>query len=322
MREARIVENQRVREEKKAADLWQLGEKDRKAAEKRAILEQKDRERKAERARKQAERDEDERIKAEQRAGLEERRAKQRAIEREIKANHKKKRTERKNADAMYMRLKGTKINGRRDMSLLGLGFDKDADTESDSDMEMADSFINDDEQDSDMPDLTDAEEDSAGESDDGEEDGDGESGSRTRGTRPSRKGKGKSKHTLRPRMPKVTLDTLANPRSIMTYNELAEVLASRNLRARGPNETHAQIVARIAAADAAETRNKIRELLAVYFDRSKGNHDTLVRRLQEHDAASSVAGKQGVTALDPEFKRDYEGYHGKFAFALEEDEA
>lgn len=309
-REARVAENKRRREEQKAAVIWALGEKDRKQAQRRAILEERERERQAERARKQAERDEDERIKAEQRAGLEKRRAEQRAIEAEIKDYHESKRNERKNADAMYMYYTGKKLNGRRDNNLIK-GAD-DETTYSDPDIDMADSMFDDDEeQEPEMPNLTDAEESSAGESGD-------EADKLSRSASVS-KSKAKGKLPIRNKKTKVTLETLINPRSIMNDAELAEVLARRNLRRRARDETHPEVVARIAAADAEETVPKLKELLGAYFERRKGSREVLIRRLQEYDAAASELGMQTVTAIDPGFKRGYEGYRGKFAYAIED---
>lgn len=311
LREARVAENKRRRAEQRAAVIWTLGEKDRKAAERRALMEEKEKERQAERARKQAERDEDERIKAEQRAGLEEKRAKQRAISDAIKEHHQAKRRERKNADAMYTYYTGKKLNGRRDNSLIKTPNDET--TYSDSDIEMEGSLFDDDEQEPDMPHITDAEESSNGESANEIE------ASETSRRFASVTNKTKSKHVLRSKKPKVTLETLVNPRSIMNDAELAAILTRRKLRRRTTDETHAEVVARIAAADAEETVPKLRELLAGYFERRKGTHDVLVRRLQEYDAARSILGEQGVTAIDPEFKKGYEGYRGKFAYAIQE---
>lgn len=307
LREARVAENKRRRTEQKAAVVWALGEKDRKAAERRALMDERDKERQVERARKQAERDEDERIKAEQRAGLEKKRAEQRAIEDAIKEYHEAKRNERKNADAMYIYYTGKKLNGRRDNNLINNGDDETA--YSDSDIDMQDSMFDDgDEQAPEMPDLTDAEESFAG----------GSENETTASCSISAR-KTEKKRVIKSKKLKVSLETLVNPRSIMDDVELAEVLARRGLRCRAQDETHPQVVARIAAADAEETVPKLKELLAAYFERRKGGREVLVRRLQEYDAASSALGMEGITAIDPDFKKGYEGYRGKFAYALEE---
>lgn len=314
LREARLAENQRRRAEQKAAVLWALGEKDRKLAARRAELAEKDRERQVEKARKQAEKDEEARIKAEQRAGLEKRRAEQRAIQEELKAYHQAQRDERNNADAMYQHFTGKKLNGRRDNNLIK-GADDNIVYDSDADTEMADTVLGDDERESEMPDLTDAEEGSIAEPGNNVETMD----ATPTPSRSRRVTRSKSKHIAKSKKTKVTLETLINPRSIMSYGELDEVLSRRKLPVRGFDEPHAQVVARIAAADATEDSTKLRELLSGYFDYRKATQEILARRLQEYDAASSVLGQEGATALDPEFKRGYEGYQGKFAFALEE---
>ena len=313
LRENRIAENKRRRAEQKEAAIWALGAKDRKAAEKRAILKQRDEAREAAKAVKQAERDEDERIKAEQRAGIEKKRAEQRAIENAIKTYHENKRNERKNVDAMYLYYTGKKLNGRRDANLIKGADDDDTNYDSNSDANMEGFDFDDDENESDMPDLTDAEEDSAGEFDQAHQFAGRNSGKRHRASRTTPKRAAKSNKT------KVTLETLANPRSIMDDAELAEVLARRRLPRRNRGESHAEVVARLAAADASLETTKIKGLLAVYFDRRKGSREVLIRRLQEYDASSSTAGLEGVTADDPEFKAGYEGYSGKFALAQEE---
>lgn len=295
--EARIAERKRIRAEEKAQREWEAGAKDRKKAEERAEKAEKDRERQAERDAKQAEREAEQRIKAEQREGRSQKHAEQVAIMDDIKKMHRAKRTERKNADAINIYLTGYKLNGRKDKNLInGGGSDGETDA-SDSDGE------EDDEDEIDL-DLTDAEETS------------GEEGPSTRpanGTRRSTRISGG-----KPKV-KVTFETLANPRTIMDDGELADVLARRGLDRRAAGETHAEVVARIAAADAAASVETLRGFLANYFDRRKGTHAVLMRRLQEYDAAGSKRGEKGVTATDPEFKKEYEGYTGKFALSMEE---
>lgn len=309
LREHRWGEARRRREAAKAAKEWKLGEKGRKQAEKRAGLEQRERVRQAEKDRKQEEKDEDERIKAEQRAALERKRAAQRAVEESIKRDHEAKRIERKNADAMHIHFTGKKINGRRGDNLIKAAGEDDTMYGSDSDVETPDLVFDGEEAEPDMPDLTDAEETSASEDENGEH-----KVKRPRSAKPTRR----SQRVVKTPKTRVTLETLANPRSIMGHSELDRVLAIRNLPRRAGDESHAEVVARLAAADKQEGTATVRQLLRQNFDRRKSNRETLIRRLQEYDAADSELGKQGVTATDSEFKRGYEGYQGKFAFALE----
>ena len=310
LRERRWSEAKRGREQAKAAKEWKLGERGRKQAEKRAELEQRERERQAVKDRKQAEKDEDERIKAEQRAALEKKRAEQRAIEESIKRYHEAKRIERKNADAMYIHLTGKKINGRRGDNLIKAAWEDDTVYGSDSDEEMLDSMVDGEEAEPDMPDLTDAEGTSASEDENGEH-----KVKRPRFTKPTRR----SQRVVKTPKTRVTLDTLANPRTIMSSAELDRLIAKRNLPRRADDESHAEVVARLAATDKQEGTATLRQLLLQYFDRRKGARELLIRRLQEYDAADSELGQQGTTAIDPDFKQGYEGYKGKFAFALED---
>lgn len=296
LREDRIAANKQRREDIKAAALWAAGEKDRRAAAKKALMDEKERERQAERARKQAEKDEDDRIKAEIRAGIEEKREKQRAIEAEIKQKLDAKREERKNADAMYVYLTGHKLNGRRDHELIK------PKKEDDSDAEMEDwagdigAYYEDDEPE--MPELNDDPESSVDESDQPK-----------KSVKPGRR----STRT------KVTIETLTNPRSVMNLDELDVLNKKRGLRRRDEREPHPEVIARIAVADAALGAKEVKDLLKQHFLNKKGSRDVMVRWLQEADAEGSALGKEGITATSPEFKAGYEGYRGKFAYLLEE---
>jgi len=294
LRESRIAANKQRRIDIKAAALWAATEKDRKAAQKKELMEQKEHERQAERARRQAEKDEEDRKKAEIRANLEAQRNKQKVIDAEIKQKLAEKREERKNADAMYIHYTGHKLNGRRDDDLIKTHEGDESEEELyDSDME-ADG----DDGESTMPELNDDPETSAGEDNDVET---------TKAP----------KSVLKSNRNKVTLATLKNPRSIMNLSELDDLLQRRGLRRRSRHETHPELVARIAAADAMLGAKEVKDLLALYFDRRKGSRDVMVGWLQQQDAASSALGVEGLTADSQEFKESYEGYKGKFADAI-----
>ena len=119
----------------------------------------------------------------------------------------------------------------------------------------------------------------------------------------------------------RVTAETLLNPRSIMTDSELGALLHERGLPRRGNDESHPQVVARLAAADKELTCKEIDELLRPLFVCVKGTLGDKVVRLQEADAKGSAAGDDGVTAADLEFKKGYEGYAGEFAGLIGDEE-
>lgn len=110
-----------------------------------------------------------------------------------------------------------------------------------------------------------------------------------------------------------VTDETLLNARSILTTAELDILLFERNLPKRTSAESHAEIVARLASADEALDTTELSELLTKYFDKGKGSKLAKILRLQDHDAASSKAGLEGLRVGDVGFKEGYvvEGLEG-----------
>jgi hypothetical protein len=119
---------------------------------------------------------------------------------------------------------------------------------------------------------------------------------------------------------PKISKQTLLNPRSVMTDYELELLLAMRGLPRRAAGETHPQLVARLAAADKVLSMPDIDDLLQANFLSRKNNHKVKELRLQKYDAKHSEAGQRGVESTDPEFKKSYEGYGGKGARFIDED--
>ncbi|KAK5169694.1 uncharacterized protein LTR77_005672 [Saxophila tyrrhenica] len=117
--------------------------------------------------------------------------------------------------------------------------------------------------------------------------------------------------------MVEVTKATLLNPRSIMTDSELADLLHERKLPRRGHDETHPEVIARLAADDDILDNDEVNDLLAKHFMTHKGSIAKRIQRLEEADAANSAAGKRGVKVTDPEFKEQYEGYKGEYASLL-----
>ena len=111
-----------------------------------------------------------------------------------------------------------------------------------------------------------------------------------------------------------VTKETLVNARSIMTMAELDVLLFQRKLPKRLPDESHPEVVARLAKADQALSTQEISELLSSYLVKGKGNKKARILRLQDHDAENSEAGQEGVSVDDPEFIQSYEGYKGEYS--------
>lgn len=135
---------------------------------------------------------------------------------------------------------------------------------------------------------------------------------------RASRPKKDPNKDTSKGRISK---QSLLNPRSILTLEELDILLAERDLPRRSADETHAEVVARIAAADKALSTQDLEGLLSAAFVPLRGGHAKKEKKLQEHDASQSEAGKKGVDATNLEFKKSYEGYYGKGAKFIDGDE-
>ncbi|KAK4495794.1 hypothetical protein PRZ48_013062 [Zasmidium cellare] len=115
-----------------------------------------------------------------------------------------------------------------------------------------------------------------------------------------------------------VTKSTLLNPRSILSVHELEALLFYRSLPRRGPSESHAEVVARLAANDETLKSDELSQLLIHLTEKSKGKKFEKIARLREADARGSDAGQMGVRSTDLEFVRRYEGFEG-FEGVLEE---
>lgn len=118
---------------------------------------------------------------------------------------------------------------------------------------------------------------------------------------------------------PPVTQETLLNPRSILSDSELTMLLWFRQLPRRGLNESHAQVVARLNAADHALTTIQLDDLLGAALEKTKGKKADKIRRLQEVDAKKSDNGAQkGMVSTDLDFIQQYEGYQGEFSYLID----
>jgi hypothetical protein len=123
------------------------------------------------------------------------------------------------------------------------------------------------------------------------------------------------------PPPPPVTEESLQNPRSIMNDHELKVLLYQRrgHLAPRRPDETHPQLIARLAAADNSLKEKELNELLRAKFLVTKGTKKEKILRLQEADAEESFNGKDIVRATDRAFMEQYVGYMGEFSYLLQE---
>ena len=140
-----------------------------------------------------------------------------------------------------------------------------------------------------------------------------------TGASRPSTKSSA-NPSTKPPAKQKISKQSLLNPRSVMSDYELELLLAMRRLHRRAAGETHPQLVARLAAADKDLSMVDIDDLLHANFLSRKNSHKVKEMRLQQYDAKHSEAGKRGVVSTDPEFKKSYEGYGGKGARFIDDE--
>ncbi|CAK4034648.1 Hypothetical predicted protein [Lecanosticta acicola] len=121
--------------------------------------------------------------------------------------------------------------------------------------------------------------------------------------------------------IPVVTKETLRSPRSILSGNELDLLLVRRGLPGRRPDESHAELVARLDQIDKTLTSNQLEGLLKHANEPTKGKKVEKIQRLQEADAKKSEAGQMGVTSTDLDFMQRYEGYSNEFRYLVEEAE-
>lgn len=106
-----------------------------------------------------------------------------------------------------------------------------------------------------------------------------------------------------------VTLETLENPRSVMSMAELEVLLIQRDLPRRKAEEDHATLVARLNQADNAMNNKTLNAVLREAYLPTSFNRAEKIRRLQKHDAEESIKGQAGIKSTDMEFKQSYEAY-------------
>lgn len=116
----------------------------------------------------------------------------------------------------------------------------------------------------------------------------------------------------------KITQQTLENPRSIMTYDELKTLIFQRSLNRPSPGETQPRLVARLATADAMLTVEGLDDLVRKHAKPKRERKELKTARLAGYDAEKSAAGQAGVKATDLKFKKGYEGYVGKFSYLID----
>ena len=118
-----------------------------------------------------------------------------------------------------------------------------------------------------------------------------------------------------------VTRKSLLNPRSICTNKELRRTFLRREITpARQDEESHAEVVARLAEFDASLSVPQLREVCKSELLPHTGRKEQLVERLAEEDAASSFAHTEHkLKSTDLEFMMTYEGYEGENRIYLEE---
>ena len=307
---------QRVEEEKKQrADLRKLQTAERNRAR---VLSQQE---------KDALKADEERIKMEKRTNTEKLRLARKATSEQAKLQAEWEKKVRDTEAALYKKLTGTRMPGlarpsgrrpsaKRHAGRAGQGDDSEGDGDDEVDGEMS--------------------EEDEGETGDGGSEGDGanESMSGVGSSKETSSGRGDgsgsisalskplraTKSSTTTMSPPVTEETLLNPRSVMAIDELETLLFNRKLPRRGGHETHPQLVARLAAADVALAIPELDELLRKFWDKGKGSKVAKIKRLQMHEANASAAGQDGIKAMDPEFKKGYEGYGGEFSGLLDND--
>ena len=106
-----------------------------------------------------------------------------------------------------------------------------------------------------------------------------------------------------------ITMELPLNPRSILSYSELTNLLASRDLPEWDRHESHAHVVARVAAADETLKPDELNSLLRSVGENTLGTMADKVRRLQEANAGNSLAGLMGMKSTDHAFMRRYMVY-------------
>lgn len=315
MRESRITEAKRLRAKaKEEAKRAKQAEEDAKTDKKRKETLKIHEKREAQQARA-AEKAETQRIRAERNAGKVEKQAARKQAQKDWKAGIEAKRRIKELEERVYRSITGKALNRMRRASG-NEGVNKD-DTPADSDDE---SVHDADDEDEELDELAyvvsnreEAQDELADLVSDREEDqfpdGDSDDDDIL------------SNIDVTPAKPlpkfKVRIATLENPRSVMTDEEIRVLLHERGLPRLGSDESHPQVVARLAAADNDLSSMAVSSLLKKYFDNKKGNKEAKIRRLQEYDAANSAAGMRGVKSTDLEFKRGYKGYGGRFGGSI-----
>lgn len=118
-----------------------------------------------------------------------------------------------------------------------------------------------------------------------------------------------------------VTRESLLNPRTICSNLELREIFERRNIiPARQDDESHAEVVARLAEYDASLHVVQLKQVCRSEHVSPVGRKHEFVARLAENDAASSFARRRhGMKSTDIHFMMTYNGYEGECQVYLDE---
>lgn len=272
---------------------------------------------------KRAEKEENERIKEERKENKEKMKQHRIAMQAQFRAEKEWNKTRRDAEKKLYKALTGFSIDGSRP----GRMRKKKDGYESEDEAEAPDESESDEDEDE-MIELSDHESDEQSELDDADLADDEvmptieeQEQEQPEPTSSGKKGKNKAipenqaGHIPAP----VTKQTLLNPRSILSDDELAQLLYFRRLTRRGHIESHAEVVARIAASDESLKSDDLSQLLMHKSEKSKGKKTEKIARLQEADARGSDAGQMGSRSTDLDFIKRYEGYKGGFEYLVAE---
>lgn len=118
-----------------------------------------------------------------------------------------------------------------------------------------------------------------------------------------------------------VTRESLLNPRTICSNEELGQIFVRRDITpARQDDESHAEVVARLAEFDAWLHVSELRKVCRSEHVSAVGRKHELLARLAEQDAESSYARTQhGMYSTDIHFMMTYNGYEGENQVYLDE---
>ena len=86
-------------------------------------------------------------------------------------------------------------------------------------------------------------------------------------------------------RPPPITAETLTDPRTNLSGEQMTAVLKERGLPPKPPNEDHPRTVARLCAADQKLTAPELHALMKRYFIKIKGSREAKLQALAEEEA-------------------------------------